>query len=871
MKRVLVIAPDAKHEPGLVKRLAIAGYNVGISRTVSEARLHISAADADFVGVVLSWPEQVDDEFEALLSQLTSHDLSHLAILLLAHDVSAKAVAWLKKRRRSALLLWSDCSEAPDAIERLVKSGSSAGVELVNDMSDHHLRVLFVDDSPTVRIAFRRLLMRHGLLVETAASVAEGLRKAKHQHFDLAIIDYFMPEQNGVVLVKQLKSDPKTAHIMSAIITGTYSDVVIDDALAAGAAECIFKNEAKELFLTRVASLANTIVHRQSIERERRRLHGILQSVGDGVYGVDESGLIQFANPAVCEILDFEDESDLVNMDAFRLFHSRSEDGSDLSRENCFLSQCYERGNQVSGWQATFWSQSGRAIPVECSVYPLEIEGERRGSVVAFRDISARKQLEEELRWQATHDALTKLYNRSHFEEELEKEIKRLRRSDNSSALLFIDLDRFKYINDTAGHAAGDRLLVEVADRLKRRLRMSDLLARIGGDEYAIILRNIPDKSVLSAADQFRAALEDTPFIHGEKQYLVSATIGVAPLDKNTISMGEAMANADIACHLAKSRGRNRVHVFSSESDEKAAMDMELGWSARLKTALAEDQFVLRYQPIMATEAVNFDAIPQGEDSVWQGTNRRQGEIPLYEVLLRLEDAEGGLIAPDAFLPTAERFNMMVDVDHWVVENAIRRLSELATAGVDCRFSINLSEQSILDESTPEFVKSCIAKHAVDAERITFELAETRALANMEAAQRFVSAIRALGCHCALDDFGTGFASFIHLKHLEVDYLKIDGAYLRSMSRDPINVTVLSSIAKIAHALGKQTVAESVDSPAVLKALRDCGIDQLQGYFIGRPQAQVDGASDQPKKPAEPASNVTQIQPRKTGSDPQAG
>ena len=299
--------------------------------------------------------------------------------------------------------------------------------------------------------------------------------------------------------------------------------------------------------------------------------------------------------------------------------------------------------------------------------------------MVAFRDVSARKQLEEELRYQATHDSLTKLGNRAQFEDELEQEVHRLNRSDQVSALLYADLDRFKYINDTAGHAAGDRLLIEVAQRLKSRLRASDSLARIGGDEYAVILRNIKSDSIVAASDQFREALEELPFSYGGKQYLVSVTIGVALIDRDTATPGEVMANADIACHLAKNQGRNRIHVFSSENDEKAAMDMELGWSRRLKDALDRDLFTLRYQPILPMSKVDFDSVPLQEGTLWRQHHAQQdGEVSDYEVLLRLQDSEGNLIAPDAFLPTAERFNMMGDIDRWVINHSIEVLSRLA-------------------------------------------------------------------------------------------------------------------------------------------------------------------------------------------------
>jgi diguanylate cyclase (GGDEF)-like protein/PAS domain S-box-containing protein len=856
LKRILLVNPSASHRDGVVKLLRSKGYAVDLASSFEEGAARLREAESpgsDLVGLLLGWPNASDTGFQAFLNSV-NHRHDHLAVLLMCAEMSSNAVGWLKFRKRTALLLWSDFGEAPEALSKLLDPSRQRRPSYLEEMEDHHLRVLFVDDSPTVRIAFRRLLMKHGFLVDTAAGAVEGYRKALSQQFDLAIIDYFMPEQNGVALVQKLRSDKRTKHLVAAVITGTYSDTVIKDSLAAGAVECIFKNEARELFLARIASLARGIVDRKSIDNERRRLEGILCSVGDGVFGVNAQGVIQFVNPAALDILGYSSDDEMIGGKAYDLFHDRFEDGNPMPAESCFLSQCYESGNQVSGWRTTFWDRGGRAIPVECTIYPLEIDGHRKGSVVAFRDVSARKQLEEELRWQATHDSLTKLHNRSYFESEIEQEVHRLRRSDQASALLFVDLDRFKYINDTAGHAAGDRLLIEVAQRLNGRLRASDSLARIGGDEYAIILRNVRADSLDSAADQFRLSLEEEAFNHGGKQYLVSATIGVALIDRSSSSPGEVMANADIACHLAKNKGRNRIHIYSSESDEKASMDMELGWSHRLKEALTRNLFTLRFQPILPLNEIDFDAMPLEEGSLWrQNHPSLKGEVADYEVLLRLQDSEGKLIAPDAFLPTAERFNMMSEIDRWVVSRSLDTLAKLQGNGRRARFSINLSEQSLLDYELVPFVKQKLLEHGLAGKHVTFELAEARAVAHIDSAQRLVEELKQLGCRVGLDDFGTGFTSFSNLKQLDVDYLKIDGTYLRSMGSDPINAAVLSAIARIAHALGKTTIAECVEDARTVQALRNSGVDELQGFFIARPQEELafekDGA----------AGNVTPI------------
>lgn len=790
--------------------------------------------------VVAGWPDYADQRADELFTLLDTSEFRQIGLLVVAEGSESSAVNFTMQRPRSALIRWTDYSECADAVYKLLTSSREALPPPTSSTDDQHFRVLFVDDSPTVRLAFRRLLMRQGYMVETAADAAEAQQLVATHRFDIAIVDYFMPGENGAELVARLKADPETQHLECAVITGTYSDRVISESLAAGATECVFKNEARELFLARVNSLARTVLNRKSIDGERRRLESILRSVGDGVYGVDRRGRLTFMNPAARDMLGFAPAKKVVGESAHDLFHYAYEDGTPTAVDKCYLTDCYERGSQIQSWPTAFWHEAGRPVPVECTVYPLDIDGRREGSVVAFRDISARRRLEEDLRWQATHDSLTKLLNRAFFETQLEQEIARLKRSDATSALLFVDVDRFKYINDTAGHAAGDQFLIEIAHRLRGRLRASDTLARIGGDEYAVILRNIHGEQIGQTAEEFRRVMVSKPFAYAGKTYRVSGTIGVAVLDRHTGTPSEAMANADIACHLAKNMGRNQIHIFSKESDQRAAMDIELGWSARLEQAMAEDQFVLCFQPVLPTAAIDFAALPEQDGVLWA---RRSARAPLqqvhFEVLLRLKDSSGDLISPAAFLPTAERFNMMGDIDRWVIRNAFRTLADAQTPAQRLSLSINLSPQSLGDTTLVAFVRDRLVEYRLEAELVTFEISEARALDKIGEASNLISELRELGCRFALDDFGLSLAAFSHLKELDVDYLKIDGQLVAGMLEDRVDRAVVEAINAIAHSIGKSTVAECVDSPALLRALGEVGCDYFQGYYVSRPQLQL--------------------------------
>jgi len=634
---------------------------------------------------------------------------------------------------------------------------------------------------------------------------------------------------------------------LSAVITGTYSDRVINESLAAGALECLFKSEARELFLARMGSLARAVQDRKSVDAERRRLQSILSSVGDGVYGADRRGIIQFVNPAALDMLGYAQASELVGEPAYERFHHSYEDGTAIPRNTCFLSQCYAQGDQVPGWQTVFWHRNKRALPVECTVYPMQVEGRREGSVVAFRDISARRALEEELRWQASHDALTKLHNRAWFETQLEQEITRLKHTDQASLLLFLDLDRFKYINDTAGHTAGDQLLIEIGRRLSARLRASDHIARMGGDEYAVILRNVGTADAAQIADEFRKALGALPFVYGGKSYRVGTSIGVARLDQHTASRSDAMAAADVALHLAKRNGRNQIHVFSPDTDQRARMDMELGWSARLESALKNDGFALCFQPILPLAQLDYERLPEQHGALWTRYLRQHGQQQrmFYEILIRMRAADGSLVAPNAFLPAAERFSMVADIDRWVIRHAFQALREHNRNEAPIGLSINLAAQSLAHGNLGGFITDCLVEFDVDPRAVIFEITEAGALNHLDAVRHLIAELKPFGCRFALDDFGIGFSSFAHLKHLDVDFLKIDGSFIRDLLNDPVDLAVISAITNIAHSIGKIAVAEHVDRPEILRALHACGVDQAQGFYIGKPQPSLRAANGQ--------------------------
>jgi diguanylate cyclase (GGDEF)-like protein len=407
------------------------------------------------------------------------------------------------------------------------------------------------------------------------------------------------------------------------------------------------------------------------------------------------------------------------------------------------------------------------------------------------------------------------MFNRNYFQEELERTVARAARNGTSCALFYVDLDQFKYINDTLGHAAGDRLLVDIAALLSMHVREGDLLARFGGDEFTLLLYNIGKRDVLRAAENFRALCDDYRFNVNDKSWNVSCSIGIAMIDRHASSAEEVLSHADLACNMAKQQGRNRVNLYNPADLGKADMQADMSWATRVRDMLEHDRFKLVYQPIVDTG---------------------DGEILDYEVLVRMVCDDGQVILPGGFMPAAERFGLIHSVDRWIVRRAIQVLAELHDRGERISFSINLSGKAFEDETLLPLIRTLLEDTALDPTWVTFEITETAAIANLAAAETFISELKDIGCQFALDDFGSGFSSFAYLKHLPVDKLKIDGAFVKGMAHSAVDQAMVESMNQVAHALGKVTIAECVENEKTLQILKQMGVDCAQGNHIGRPR-----------------------------------
>jgi diguanylate cyclase (GGDEF)-like protein/PAS domain S-box-containing protein len=581
-----------------------------------------------------------------------------------------------------------------------------------------------------------------------------------------------------------------------------------------------------EMLRSANVNLVKEIDERHQAERALRageaRFRLLLESAGEGIYGLDSEGRCTFVNEAALAMLGFA-RDELLGREMHSLIHHTHADGSTYPTEACPIYDAFRKDQPAHGLVELLWRKDGSSFPAEYSVRPLRETGPEtehvNGAVIVFRDVSEAQALRHMLSYQATHDALTGLVNRQEFERRLERILIETRGDGEAYTLLYLDLDRFKVVNDTCGHAAGDQLLRQITERLHERLRDRDTLARLGGDEFGVLLEHCPLDQALRIATELRDTARDYRFIWEGKPFAVGASIGVVPLSATTGSVSAALAAADAACYAAKEQGRNRVHLYQPDDVLLAQQKTQMQWVSRLTHALDANRFRL-YQQLIEPLATSSSGRPH------------------HEILLRLLDEDGRVIEPMAFVPAAERYNLMPAIDRWVVREVISRHAVLQRhTPVDKRpiFAINLSGSSLEDERLAEFVCGLLIEHAVPADMLCFEISETAAIANLSRAIECIQTLKREGCLFALDNFGSSMSSFTYLKQLPVDFLKIDGSFIRTMVEDRLTRAMADAINRVAHVMAIETVAMCTETAPTLALLKELGVDHAQGYALVRP------------------------------------
>jgi diguanylate cyclase (GGDEF)-like protein/PAS domain S-box-containing protein len=616
--------------------------------------------------------------------------------------------------------------------------------------------------------------------------------------------------QEAKALLDCLKNDMNVQHVETQYLHKDGHLIYVAVTLSA------IKNDQDEI--VEVSEIIRDVTCQKLMQEQFLMEHALLKvtldSIGDAVMTTDNRGLVQYLNPVAQKLTGWS-QDEAIGKRAKKILNVISEKTRKPGLNPVGLCLAENRVIALSDDNILI-NRHGDEIAIQESASPIrDADGNTLGVVIVFHDVSEQRRISQELSYRATHDALTALPNRSEFEKSLKRFVNNNREQGQINALMFIDLDHFKIVNDSCGHSAGDLLLKEVANMMRNCVRSSDMVARVGGDEFAIILAKCDTEKSMKIAKKICKSLSDYRFHHDDKVFKIGASIGLVMINSNWESETKLLKAADTACYQAKRAGKNRVHLYYDDEQAVDAGKGEIQWASRIEQALEEKSFELYCQRIM----------PLSHEGLLHA-----------EILIRMKDKSGHLISPNAFLPAAERFNMTTRIDKWVVREVFEWMNKNA-ASLDHveSLSVNLSGQSLGDLAFHHFVIGLIESMEVDCRKLCFEVTETSAITNITDAKKFIDAMNNYGIKFSLDDFGSGVSSFGYLKNLSVDYLKIDGQFISDLVDNQVGQATVRCITEVAKATGKQTIAECVDNEVVESLLKKMGVDFTQGYLKHKP------------------------------------
>ena len=692
--------------------------------------------------------------------------------------------------------------------------------------------LLIADDIDDQELIGDALAAARGQSFELLAvpTLADGTENLGKNSIDVVLLDLILPDSQG--LTTFLKIQPRTGHTPVVVLANEDDEDIALMATEKGAVDYLIKDQIDTNLLVRTLRYAtertHTVLALKASEAKYRELY---ENVIAGVFQTTPDGRFLAGNPALVRMLGYESEEEILELDIGRDVFMYPED-----RKNWVNN--IEGEGEIRNAELTLKRKDGSKIVVlENSRSIRDDKGRTLYYEGTLTDITEAHELSKQLSYEASHDALTGLVNRREFELRLQNALERSQVDKSVHALCYLDLDQFKIINDTCGHIAGDELLRQLAEMLQSKVRTGDQLARLGGDEFGVLLLNCPLEHASRVATVLLRAIDDFQFVWGRNSFSVGVSIGLVPVSSDFKRITEVMSAADAACYAAKDQGRNRIHIYQADDTILAKRHGEMQWVSRVKRALEEERFTLYCQPIVPVA-------------------KRSKGASYYEVLLRMFDTKGRTVPPGAFMPAVERYNLVTRMDDWVIKTALNWMAshqDLMKKISMC--FINLSGDSVSDTEFVDRVNKQFDVSGVPPDKICFEITETAAIANFSSTNRIIRALKGMGCQFALDDFGSGMSSFAYLKNLPVDFVKIDGIFVRDITNDPIDFEMVRSINDIGHVMGKQTIAEHVEHPDILEKLKEIQIDFAQGFAVGRPRPIEEIAGKSQAKPARRSTN----------------
>jgi diguanylate cyclase (GGDEF)-like protein/PAS domain S-box-containing protein len=548
----------------------------------------------------------------------------------------------------------------------------------------------------------------------------------------------------------------------------------------------------------------------QVLRRDKKHYSSLYDNNPTMVFHISREGIIFSVNRTGAKEFGLSVE-ELQNCSLFDFIHS-----DDTSLMSELIERCISNPLLSHKQEMRTICQNGRIVWVKATASLYENELNESSLSIVYEDITEKRELNEQIAYQADHDALTGLANRHKFNRYLKRAINLSSQDNSEHALCYLDLDQFKIINDTCGHLAGDELIKQIGDLLRKHVRQYDFVSRLGGDEFGILMYNCSRSQAFLACEKLRDLIKDFTFAWEDRSFTIGVSIGVSSINVASGNAVDLLREADAACYVAKEKGRNRVHVFSPDDEELAMRQGEMQWVEKIRQGLEQKRFILYGQPIVSLQDINY------------GLH--------FEVLLRYKDDRGNIIPPDAFLPAAERYNLAAELDRWIIASLLEWLASRPDFLKSLSLcAINLSGLSLTDESMLQFIKDQFQHWAVPTNKVCFEITETAAISNLSHATHFINQLKEEGCLFSLDDFGSGLSSFAYLKNLPVDYLKIDGLFVKDILDDEVDLAMVKSINEVGHVMNKKTIAEFVENDAIFNLLKSLGIDFAQGYGIGKP------------------------------------